>query len=371
MKFRYSTTIAILISVVFLSPAFSQSGRQRRIPADPNDDKTQPQIRLTAEEVLLPARLHSDDGRIPDDLKKSDFIVSEGGKRMEVTAVMQSPANYLIVLDAGGHIYKNVLTNCEIPKEGRVETRAKDFEKKNSVMELARSLINQIGKYEKVALLTYAENPKLICPWTSNKEELLTALEWKYKPGVESNLPDCLEYAVKEILPQVSGRKSLVLISDGLNSSSEERFVDAVDALLRARVMVHIVSTTAIQLAILRPMAFNSISWYEKMIGRIEDGKWKSKVGEYQKYVRLLEFGEGRLIDLSDATGGMMWNPVTCDEIRSLAPKITQLVGRECVLSYIVDRKPGDIEEREIRIYSTRPGLQVYSLKRIFPNSGQ
>ena len=90
IKVRFVIAFCMVISVSAVSPA--QSGRVRgETRSLPDDDK--PALKLRAEEVLLPVSVRSDNGRIPSYLERSDFIVSEDGKRQQITSVLQTPAS--------------------------------------------------------------------------------------------------------------------------------------------------------------------------------------------------------------------------------------------------------------------------------------
>ncbi|HKG21430.1 MAG TPA: hypothetical protein VKC34_05990, partial [Blastocatellia bacterium] len=84
-------TAFALCSLALLSPqAQAQSGRVRTPVSEraaPDDKDT---VRLRAEEVLLPISVRSDTGKLPTFLDRYDFIVSEDGKRQQVTSVMRT-----------------------------------------------------------------------------------------------------------------------------------------------------------------------------------------------------------------------------------------------------------------------------------------
>src|SRR4030081_1729355 len=108
--------LAVLWVVISVSASVEgQSGRNRGQvkPQTHHDDKDT--IRLRVEEVLLPVSVHSDIGKLPPNLQKTDFILTEDGKKQVINSVMHTPANILFVLDAGGDsTLKNLNLNRDL-----------------------------------------------------------------------------------------------------------------------------------------------------------------------------------------------------------------------------------------------------------------
>src|SRR5215831_918272 len=105
----------VLWLIVALSQSNAQSGRMRGQPHPPQHRDDKDAIRLRVEEVLLPVSVHSDYGKLPRNLKRSDFIITEDGKRQVINSVMHTPANILFILDGGGDsTLKNVSINRDL-----------------------------------------------------------------------------------------------------------------------------------------------------------------------------------------------------------------------------------------------------------------
>src|SRR5215471_19229739 len=102
----------VLITVVLCAPG--QSGRIRGKTGEPPADDTDA-VRLRVEEVLLPVSVRSASGKLLPHLGRTDFTVTEDGKRQRVNDVLRIPANVLFILDAGGEsVLKNTNVNREI-----------------------------------------------------------------------------------------------------------------------------------------------------------------------------------------------------------------------------------------------------------------
>src|ERR1051325_11870248 len=115
LKLKAEALAVLWVVVSVTSGVDGQSGRMRgQSRQQPHrDDKDA--IRLRVEEVLLPVSVHSDIGRLPPNLQKTDFILTEDGKKQVINSVMHTPANILFILDAGGNsTLKNVNVNRDL-----------------------------------------------------------------------------------------------------------------------------------------------------------------------------------------------------------------------------------------------------------------
>lgn len=336
--------LTVLWVVIFLTASVEgQSGRNRgqAKPQTLHDDKDT--IRLRVEEVLLPVSVHSDLGKLPPNLQKTDFILTEDGKKQVINSVMHTPANILFVLDAGGD---STLKNLNLNRD------------------LAMKMVDSMGEEDKAAVITYSDQVNLLSQWTGDKAALHHALQWNFKPGIRSDFYQSLMYAAEEVLPRVSGRRSVVVISDGVDSFNELDFEKVLTALHRARATTYIISQNEILLRELKPRAFNALSSYEML-----DPVARKRIAALRAYYKQLEAAEITLKGLAEETGGAVWNSGTREEFAKLSPQIVTEIGTEYLFAYSTERARDDTKFHAINVYATRPGLQVRSRRGIYANT--
>jgi VWFA-related protein len=340
LKARAATVLWVIVA---LSQANAQSGRMRgqSKPQQHRDDKDE--IRLRVEEVLLPVSVHSDFGKLPRNLQRSDFILTEDGKRQVINSVMHTPANILFILDGGGD---STLKNVSINRD------------------LAVKIVDTLGEEDRAAVVSYADKTNLLSQWTGDKGALRRTLEWKFKPGLKSDFYRTLLYAAEEVLPKVSGRRSVVIMTDGVDSFDELDFEKILTAFHRARATVYIVSQTSMLLREIKPRAFNALSGFEML-----DPQARKRIEKLRTYYRQLEAAELTLKGLAEETGGAVWNPSTREEFGRLSPQISTEIGTEYLFAYSTEREPDDTRFHAINVYATVPGLQVRSRRGIYANS--
>jgi hypothetical protein len=75
----------------------------------------------------------------------------------------------------------------------------------------------------------------LLQDWTRDGQQALTALRSKFRVGLEASYFDALKLAAEKLEKCPTGRRVVVLISDGLDSNSKASRGQALTALEKAR----------------------------------------------------------------------------------------------------------------------------------------
>jgi VWFA-related protein len=351
-KLRVKVAFALWLVIAVVAEVQAQSGRLRgQTPSRSlgNGDQDDDALRLRVEEVLLPVSVRNSLGKLPADLRQTDFIVTEDGNRREVNAVMRTPANILFIIDTSG---ESVLKNVNLNRD------------------LALKMIEGMGAEDRAAIITYGDKLDLVSPWSGDKNALRQALNWKFKPGLMADFYNSILYATEEVLPKVSGRRSIVLITDGVDSFEKQvieggtmMFEKALTALHRVRATVYVATQNEILLREIKPRAFNSLSWYERL-----DPQSRKRIDQLRRYYRQLEGAEASLRGLAEETGGAMLNPATREEFGKIGASMVAEIGTECVIAYSSSRPPDDTSFHAVKVYGTRPDLLIRFRRGIYAN---
>ena len=356
---RVKVAVAMCCAVAGLVPA--QSGRHREPASSKRSNDEKDAFKLRAEEILLTVSVKGGNGKLPANLTKDDFIVTEDGKKQQITAATRAPANVLFIIDVGGEV---------------------NFRKDTALnREVVLHAIKGLGEEDKAAIITYGDKISLLSSWTSDKAALTEALKTKYMPGIKSDYYNCLLYAVKEVLPRVSGRRSVVLISDGVDSFENNQFEDALDALHRARATTYVVTPNAVLIKELRERVFHPLALYEMIDPRV-----RRKYEVIRQYVRHLEAAEILLKGFAEETGGAIWNlseRPDCEKRRSnpfakpeyrekretcetIAARLVDEIGTEFMVAYSSQRQPDDSSFHLVKIYSPRGDLRLRTRRGVY-----
>ncbi|HWO01057.1 MAG TPA: VWA domain-containing protein [Blastocatellia bacterium] len=341
---RARISILLLVFAAASLQALGQSGRVRG-QTQPRNPVDRDSVRLRVEEVLLPIRVRAEYGKLTAPPRRSDLIVTEDGKRRQVNDVINTPSNVLFILDAGG------------------ERTLKDL---NAHRDIALKMIDSMREGDRAAIMTYSDTVEVLSQWTADQAALRSALQIRFKPGLRARFYDGLLYAAEELLPRVGGRRSVVIVGDGIETVNTLGFEKALAALHHARAIVYAACPNEILLAAIKPTAYNAMSWYEMI-----DPAARKRIEGLRAYYKQLEAGEVTLKGLAEETGGASWAPATETELKALGAQIVREIGTEYVIAYSSERPSNDEAFHTVKVYTTQPGIQVQSRRGIYSDANE
>ena len=330
---------AFLCALFLINAAPSQSGR--KLPGDnptnnsPNGDDS---IKLRAEEVLLNVTVTDDFGKQATTLRREDFIIAEDMQRQEIAGfqIGKVPVNVVLLLDASGSIVSEI----------------------SSLRDSAMKFVEKLDAKDKVSIIEFHTTNELLQDWTSNAEDLRHAISWRFKPGMvrtssgttqygSTALYDSLFLAAEEQLTKVEGRKAIILLTDGDDTSSKVNFNQALASVIKSGAVVYVVSKA------------------RQMI----EGLGKS--GRYfnSEIVARLERAEKLMTELSQRTGGNIYSPLKDEEMKDIYAKVADELKNQYIITYIPKNEKHDGSLRSVKVFLTRAGYTArtresyYSLK--------
>jgi Ca-activated chloride channel family protein len=206
---RVSALPGFLIATVFLSCFALCETRARE-----STQQAQPAIRSTAELVKVDVSVADKHGNFASGLEQSNFRILDNGVERPIAffAPVEAPAQVLVVVETSPAVY---LIH-------------------NQHLFAAYELLAGLGADDQVALITYDQSPHAILAFTPDKSSLNAALgQIQYTLGsTQLNFYDSVSTALDWIAP-LSGKKALVLLTTGLDSSPPARW-DALAQKLRS-----------------------------------------------------------------------------------------------------------------------------------------
>lgn len=178
-------------------------------------------------EVHLPILVIDKRKKLVSGLTLEDFIVLENGKRQKI-AVFHDEKN-------SSPVYVGVL----------MDTSPSMQKKLGFVKDGAKSLVYSITRLrkDKAAFLTFDNEIKLRQDFTDKIDLLDTAIDIVKENGQRNSLYDAIYQFCDEKLQNASGRRAIVVISDGKDSFSRAKLKDAIEIAQRTETVVYIIST--------------------------------------------------------------------------------------------------------------------------------
>lgn len=342
--------------------ANAQSGRVTPRP-NVSDDDTE---KVFTEEIKLNISAFDQEGKFFSGVQKEDLVINEDGVLHQASSVRRIPATVLIVLDTGGE-----------------DRQAKDFK---TTRETAKSLIKSLLPDDTVALLEYNDGARILTEWTNDKTQLLTDLDKNLKFGKRSNFVDALNLAVKFFDKSNLENRHLVLITDGLDSSTDDvEKSKAIKNMLASDINVHVMSYTKMEQAVVqqRVKSIKGGGAQKKELPPGADIPVQGQTKTYPVMTVNLDFAimrkireraenlansEKALTKLSADTNGLLFLPESRPEMIEKADFLAKNIDSNYVVTYTPKRALSDVrvaEERNIEITSRRPGLDVLAKRKL------
>jgi VWFA-related protein len=89
----------------------------------------------------------------------------------------------------------------------------------DEIQDAAISFVNQLKDQDRVMVMSFDDQIRVLSEPTSNRDELTRAIR-RTRNGGGTRLYDAVEMVLKQKLNQISGRKAVVLFTDGVDTSS-------------------------------------------------------------------------------------------------------------------------------------------------------
>jgi Ca-activated chloride channel family protein len=156
-------------------------------------------IRVDTDLVVIPARISSRDGKIVSGLKREEFRIFENGVEQEIAYFSgeEQPFTVALVLDMS---YSSIF-------------------KLKDIQDAAFAFTNQLRSPDKVMIVSIDERVNILCEPTNNRKVLKLAIE-ATKIASGTSFFAGLNVVINEKLKNIAGRKAIVVLSDGVDTTS-------------------------------------------------------------------------------------------------------------------------------------------------------
>jgi Ca-activated chloride channel homolog len=333
-KFLLARILCLSIAWLLLANgAPAQSGRKPSTNSSANG-ATDDTIKLRAEEVLLNVTVLDSYGRQATDLRKEEFIIAEDMQKQDIASFLVSsvPVNVVMMLDASGSVVPEI----------------------NSLRESATKFIAGLDAKDKVSILEFHSNVELIQDWTSNADDLRHAISWRFKPGMvrtkeghstygSTSLYDAIYLATEDQLAKVEGRKAVIILTDGADTSSKVTFEQSLSAIIKTGAVVYVISKA-------RQM-INEISRYSGKTGRVF-----GTAGPANEAIGILENAEKLMTQLCIKTGGQIFSPLKESDLKDVYEKVARELKNQYIITYVPKNDKHDGALRSIKVFLSRAG---------------
>src|SRR6202166_1025413 len=217
--------LAVLCILVFACLLLPQRVLSQVLPPAPASAEVQQSepIRVSVDRVNVGVLVTDPSGKFSEGLRRENFHIFDNGVEQPITDFLdvEEPAQALVLIEAGPAVYL---------LEG-------------SHLRAAQEFLSGLSPDDRVAVVKYADAPQGLVDFTVNKQSAAAAFDdLGFNLGFGSlNLSASLS-KVLDWLTSVQGKKTIVLLSTGVDTSSPKQIQDLLNRLQTSDVRILAVS---------------------------------------------------------------------------------------------------------------------------------
>lgn len=158
-------------------------------------------IRVNTNLVTIPVRVSDRSGRFTAGLTKENFKVFEDGREQEIAyfSNAEEPFTVALVLDMS---YSSTFKVSEIQSA-------------------AMAFVNQLHPNDKIMVVSFDAEVHVLCEPTNDRQRLQSAIR-NTQIASGTSLYEAIDLVVNKRLKKITGRKAIILFTDGVDTSSRQ-----------------------------------------------------------------------------------------------------------------------------------------------------
>jgi len=313
--------IALLILPLALGAAAVQAQKK---PATTEQDVEV--LRINTNLVTVPVSVADRQGRFIAGLKESQFHLYENGVEQKIAFFdnAESPFTVALLLDTSD------------------STRARLGE----IQEAALAFLDQLRESDRVLIVCFDKQVRVASEITSDRQKLRSAI-LQARTGGGTGLYDTFDAIVNQRLKRVSGRKAMVLFTDGVDTSSTGATYES--TLYKAQELD----------ALVFPIQYNTYA----DLTTPADGQNSMQVvtAKGERMDVAYERANRYLRSLSDKTGGRFYNAESVKHVTEVFSAIAQELRHQYSIGYYP--ADGGKADRTIKVKVDAPDVSVRARK--------
>lgn len=298
------------------SPALRPVSATTTAAADSEEVDEDEVVRVNSNLVPVPASVIDSRGRAVVNLELKDFELRVDGELRPIGDVSraETPVRMAVLFDNSASL-----------------TSAREFEKRAAV-HFFRSVLRTM---DRAALYSVSTEPTLILPLTGDVRALTRSVEHFPPPEGATSLFDAIAQATDYLRPQ-QGRKVIILVSDGVDTTSRLDFDETLRRLLASDCQLFAVQT-----------------------GHSDNTNLRDLVAER------------RLQEFAAQTGGAVYVPRGTDDLDTAFAQISADLAQQYILSYYPsdERRDGRFRAFSLRV-TTRTDVRIRTRKGYYAPKG-
>lgn len=326
---------------------------QQSQPTAPEEVDAGDIIKVNTSLVTIPVSVMDRDGRYVPNLKKEDFRIWEDGVEQEVAffSSVDKPFSVVLMLDTSPS----------------TKFRLED------IQDAAISFINQLRADDRVMVVSFNDDIKILSELTTDRGKLERAVR-RAHTGDGTRLYDAVDMVINQQLSRISGRKAIVLFTDGVDTTSrrgtyQSNVLDAqeLDALIYT---VQYDTSRDISNGPTYPSGSSSDVWGQVLggifgggIGRGSRGGGRRGGGGWPRSGGNgngdYELADHYLRELAETSGGREYQADSLQNMSAAFGNVAEELRRQYSIGYYPKRSAQAGQRRQIRVRANQPNLAV------------
>jgi Ca-activated chloride channel family protein len=287
-------------------------------------------ISVDTTEIMLPVTVREANGRFVTSLTRKDFRVFEDDREQPLSdlALRQVPVDVVLMVDASSSVASNL----------------DDFRR------AVEGFVTRLAPEDRISLIKFDDRVELLQDWTQSKFQLQRALN-RISAGMFTRFNDALLLAARDQFSNSRSRRAVIVLTDGIDSGrGAATFESALTALLETQVTVYVVSNTEMERASKR-------AELDSMIGGTDSEVRfnQLRIDDLREGLRVIAKSEERLSQLTTATGGRLYKPLSFNSLDSTYAEVAEELRHQYALYYTPINKARDGSFRRVRVETTKP----------------
>ena len=328
-------------------------------PAKPDEVDEGDVVRVDTQLVSVPAVVTTPSGRPLAGLRTENFALFENGQLQRITdfTTTEAPFEIAILLDTSGSTRSDIAL----------------------IRQAALSFIDALRPGDRVALVGFnmgqgrnlGSRVEVLTALTDDRKSLNTALN---NLGTSNGTPfyDALERIADQIFrepprEEIRGRRAIVALTDGVDSSSDAEFQNVKTKVLSAGIAAYFIQVNTeefVEDRLLRncqddgalTLSPKQLRRYRRLFqprARPEDLTDFCDMGSFEKMTvsrELYKIARGEMNDLAKVSGGTNFLAASLQEARAAFARVAAEIGTQYSLGYYPSNKARDGKFRTIRV---------------------
>lgn len=282
-------------------------------------------IRVDSTLVTIPVSVYSRDGLYVPGLRQEDFKIFEDDVEHDIAYFGTTDKPFTVVL--------------------LIDTSPSTAYSITQIREAAKVFVDELKPQDSVMVISFDRGIDVLTNATNDRKEIHKALD-KANFGGGTSLYDAVEYTLEKKLRKITGKKAIVLFTDGVDTTSRGAdYIENIAEVEESDVTIY-------------PIYYNT---YQQMV---RQDVLNNPMGRGATYgsapgTRAKDYALGRqyLLELSGATGGRIFLPTkTADGLRNAFRGIAEELRHQYNIGYYPEKigETGDVRQIKVRVYKPK-----------------